>query len=169
MYTKSLDILSAVRLVNLRQGELPQVDVGSVDGVLLARAGGEDLGLNGRDVSCGQHLVHDVVQAGGGRKGYVPCQTAVLVPGGLADAAGGSKNAPEAILGPDDVVEERRLVVGLADEAGDGGGLEVGVDGRVDVCEIAVFAEGVDEGPEAQVSGLGVIGVSLGRHDGTRM
>lgn len=165
VHAKSLDIFAAVGLVDLRQRQRPQVNIVALDGVLLARARGDDLGLNGRDVRRRQHLVLDFVQAGRGGQGYVPCQTAVLVAGRRADAAGCAEDAPEAIFGADDVVEEGRLVFGLVDEAGDGGGLQVRIDGGFDVCEIAVFAEGVDEGAEAQVSGLRVIGVIFRRHD----
>ena len=58
------------------------------------------------------------------------------------------EDAPQALVSASKVVEERRLVVSLADLADDGAGLEDWIDLLIDLNNIIVFLEGGNEGAE---------------------
>lgn len=75
-------------------------------------------------------------------------ETAVARLGVLAESVGSTENTEESILGALDVLEKGGGPVGLVNDPGDGGGLEVGVDLACDADEVVVGLESVDKGAE---------------------
>ena len=78
-------------------------------------------------------------------------KSAIADIGGFSEGARGTKNAKQAVLCTDDIVEQGSLVVSLTDKASDGSGFKIGINGVVDLHQVVVSPESLNKRSEAEM------------------